>query len=231
MAGDSDRMVVRYTIEGEGAEPIAFVIDIDLPAVEQARPDPASLPDWTRLEYHKCGHCPLSEKSHRHCPVAAHLVDYGHRAGRMVSFEQVMVTIEIDDQVLAAQTTSQAALRSILGLVMATSGCPHMAFFKPLARYHMPLADMELTILRSMGFYLLGQYFRGTQKPDWDTSFEGLIEIYGKAQEVNKGIAERLRNAQVFKELNWLAELDTFAGMMPLTVERSLLKAKAYFQE
>lgn len=90
---------------------------------------------------------------------------------------------------------------------------------------------MELTILRAMSFYLVGQYFKDKQKPDWDTSFDGLIAIYKDAQEVNKGMANRLRQAQVFTELNWLAALDTFAGMMPLTIERSLLKAKAYFQD
>lgn len=227
---NDDRMLVKYTIESDDGESIEFDLDIALPEVSHAHPDPATLPDWTRLEYHKCSHCPLSEGTTPHCPVAAHLVDYGRRAGQMISFERVMVTIQIDDRVLAAQASAHEALRSILGLVMATSGCPHMSFFKPLARYHVPLADMELTILRSMGFYLLGQYFNNTQKPDWDTSFEGLIEIYKKAQTVNQGIANRLRNAQVFKELNWLAELDTFAGMMPISIERSLLKAKVYFQ-
>lgn len=230
MPTDADHLSVRYTIESEDGSREVFDLDISLPDVALPQPDPKSLPKWTQLDYNKCRHCPLTKETSPHCPVAALLVDYGQRVGRMVSFEQVELTVEQGHTTTRANVSAQEALRSVLGLVMATSGCPHMSFFRPLARYHVPLADMELTILRAMSFYLVGQYFGGKEKPDWDTSFDGLIDIYKNAQEVNKGMADRLRNAQVFTELNWLAALDTFAGMMPLTIERSLLKAKAYFQ-
>tara|TARA_B100000513_G_scaffold192812_1_gene119479 strand:+ start:389 stop:1084 length:696 start_codon:yes stop_codon:yes gene_type:complete len=230
MSADSDHMLVRYILVSEDGSREVFDLDIDLPQVALRHPEHTELPEWAALDYHQCQHCPLSKESHPHCPVAVLLVDYGQRVGRMVSYAQVDLTIEQRGTKTTAKVSAQEALRSVLGLVMATSGCPHMSFFRPLARYHVPLADMELTILRAMSFYLVGQYFNGTPKPDWDTSFDGLIEIYKDAQEVNKGMAERLRNAQVFSELNWLAALDTFAGMMPLTIERSLLKAKAYFQ-
>lgn len=229
MAKASDRMVVKYSIDAEGGGHEEFELVIHLPEVKLQAPQASPLPDWTRLDYHKCSHCPLKEKDSPHCPVAAHLVDYGQRMGRAVSYAKVNLTVEQDGRKLTSIVPSHEALRSVLGLVMATSGCPHMGFFKPLARYHLPLADMETTILRSMSFYLLGQYFRGKDKEDWDTSFAGLIDVYKNAQEVNRGLANRLRQAQVFSELNWLAELDTFAAMMPLTVERSLLKAKTYF--
>lgn len=231
MPADAEHMLVRYAIESEDGSREVFELDIDLPQVAIKQPDPSSLPEWTKLEYHKCRHCPLTKETQPHCPVAALLVDYGQRVGRMVSYSQVDLTVEQGATRTTAKVPAQEALRSVLGLVMATSGCPHMSFFRPLARYHVPLADMELTILRAMSFYLVGQYFKDKQKPDWDTSFDGLIEIYKNAQEVNKGMANRLRQAQVFTELNWLAALDTFAGMMPLTIERSLLKAKAYFQD
>ena len=112
MPADKDRMFVTYTIEAEGADPVQFALDIALPEVALARPDGAALPDWTKLDYHKCAHCPLSSKDSPRCPVAVQLVDYGQRAGRMVSFSRVMVTIAIDDRVLAAETSAQEALRS-----------------------------------------------------------------------------------------------------------------------
>lgn len=231
MAKATDHMVVTYRIEAEDGSREEFALDISLPAVELAPPPAKGLPDWTRLDYHQCEHCPLKPRQSPYCPVAAQLVDYGQRMGRAVSYKKVKLTVDQEGKHLTAEVPAHEALRSVLGLVMATSGCPHMKFFKALARYHQPLADMELTILRSMSFYLLHQYFRGTKPLDWDTSFAGLIEIYKAAQEVNRGLANRLRQAQVFKELNWLAELDTFAAMMPLTVERSLLKAKTYFTD
>ncbi|MEK9671962.1 MAG: hypothetical protein VW268_05595 [Rhodospirillaceae bacterium] len=49
-------------------------------------------------------------------------VDCVQRAGRMVSFSKVVLTIAIDDHVLAAETAAQEALCSILRLVMAISG-------------------------------------------------------------------------------------------------------------
>lgn len=229
MANAADHMVVTYRIEAEDGGHEEFELDIALPEVQLAPPDSQRLPDWTRLEYHQCAHCPLKPEDSPRCPVAAQLVDYGQRMGRAVSYKKVNLTVDQDGKRMTAQVPAHEALRSVLGLVMATSGCPHMKFFKALARYHLPLADMEQTILRAMSFYLLTQYFRDTELPDWDTSFTGLIEIYKLAQEVNRGLATRLREAKVFKELNWLAELDTFAAMMPLTIERSLLKAKTYF--
>ena len=150
MPADAENLIVRYTIESEDGSREVFNLDISLPEVALPQPDPSALPEWAELDYHKCEHCPLTKETNPHCPVAALLVDYGQRVGRMVSYAQVDLTVEQGPTVTKAKVPAQEALRSVLGLVMATSGCPHMSFFRPLARYHVPLADMELTILRAM---------------------------------------------------------------------------------
>ena len=58
----------------------------------------------------------------------------------------------------------EIAIRSLIGLIMALSGCPHMEFFKPLARFHLPWASLEETTLRSASIYLLMQFFKNPGK-------------------------------------------------------------------
>ena len=57
---------------------------------------------------------------------------------------------------------------------MATSGCPHMDFFKPMARFHLPLANAEETVYRATSMYLLAQYFLQREGKEADMELEGL---------------------------------------------------------
>ncbi|MGA1797059.1 MAG: DUF6901 family protein, partial [bacterium] len=34
-----------------------------------------SLPEWTRLDFHRCPNCPLNTKTNAYCPVAVSLAD------------------------------------------------------------------------------------------------------------------------------------------------------------
>lgn len=229
MSEDSGNLRVVYAITGEDGRREVFDLDIDLPAVELKPPAEADLPDWTRLEFCQCRNCPLDPADHPRCPVAVRLVNYGARLGNLVSYSAARVEVEMEGRTISADATAQQALRSVLGLVMAASGCPHMEFFKPLARYHEPLASLDLTILRAVAFYLIGQYMKGGGQSDWDTELNGLKEIYHRAQGVNNDLAERLRRAQVFDELNWLVELDTFATLVPMSIEGSLAGTRPLF--
>lgn len=200
-----------------------FDLDIALPSLVLKTPPQADLPDWTRLGFCQCPNCPLNEATTPRCPVAVRLVDVGQRLGEVVSHQSVTLEVVGSDRRTVADTPSQYAVRSLLGLLMAVSGCPHMDFFKPLARFHLPLASVEETLARSAAFYLLGQYFTHHGKQGaWDVSLSGLAAIYEEVQTVNKAMATRLKKAAVFRELNWIAELDALAYLMPMAIEDSI---------
>ena len=61
------------------------------------------------------------------------------------SFKKTAVYVETKDRAYVKKCSVQEGLFPIFGLIMATSGCPHMEFLKPLARFHLPFSNVEET--------------------------------------------------------------------------------------
>ena len=229
----------RYTFNLSGGKQEVFDIVVEMPALKLRTGTDQSYPEWTRLEFCKCSNCPLSEAEHPRCPVAVPLVDVGERLGRLVSHEIIDLEVESEERKISGRISVTDASRSLIGLIMALSGCPHMEFFKPLARFHLPWASLEETTLRSASIYLLMQYFKKPGKPDWffkktaktnwDTIFEGLSEIYREVQMVNLGMIDRLRASKLFNETSAIAQLDVFAQMLPISIENQIADLRYLF--
>jgi uncharacterized protein (DUF2236 family) len=127
------------------------------------------------------------------------------------------------ERMVTKNTTAQRAVSSLMGLVMATSGCPHMLFLKPMARYHLPFATQEETIFRAVSTYLLEQYFRNKQSLSIDMELENLKKIYAEIRIINNAMASRLRTVSVQDSaVNAVVQLDIFAQILPNSVEDSL---------
>ncbi len=56
-----------------------------------------------------------------------------------------------------AETTAQQAMSSVLGLIMATAGCPWTDRLRPMARFHLPFASDAETLYRSISMFLLSR--------------------------------------------------------------------------
>ena len=52
-----------------------FEVLLDPKSIEMSDPLPVVLPEWTRLDFHKCSHCPLDSAVHPHCPPAARIAE------------------------------------------------------------------------------------------------------------------------------------------------------------
>lgn len=156
----------------------------------------ASLPDWTRLGFHQCSHCPLSTEEHRHCPYAVALVEPARVTATRVSHEPVRVTVTSRSRTITANTTLQRAMGSLLGLVGPFSGCPVTRVLRPMARFHLPLSSPDETLFRTFGTYLLGQYLRQRRGLEADWTMASLSELYGDLRRLNHGMSSRLRAAQ-----------------------------------
>lgn len=124
---------------------------------------PEQLPSWTKLDSNKCPHCLLNIQSHPHCPVAVHLMKVLAICTNLLSYETIHVDIITNERNVSKETSAQKGVSSLMGLIMATSGCPHTNFLKPMARFHLPLASIEETMCRAVSMYLLAQYFRRKQ--------------------------------------------------------------------
>ncbi|MGD2084946.1 MAG: hypothetical protein PVH61_02060 [Candidatus Aminicenantes bacterium] len=217
---------IRYCfIVGKEPDRVEEVFDLQLDAknLELQGNIPKVLPGWAKLDFFQCSNCPLDVREHPYCPMAANLVNIVNRFDSLLSYNEIHVVVTTKERTISQLTTIQRAVGSLMGLVIATCGCPHSIFFKPMARFHLPLANNQETIYRAASMYLLAQYFlRKKGKPvDWDLS--GLEKIYTNIQVVNYTIAERLRAATKSDSvLNALVELDIFAQTLSLVIEDSL---------
>jgi hypothetical protein len=112
-----------------------------------------------------------------------------------------------------------------MGIYMTTSGCPVMARFRPMVRFHLPFATMEETRYRVLSMYLLAQYLRKRRgaPPDWDA--KGILEIYEAIRTVNQDFSKRLRATQIEDAtLNAIVRLDAFADIIAFTVDQHMLE-------
>ncbi len=221
------RIEYTFILPGERTE----VFEVTLDADGQQKAPTGYLPDWTRLEFNQCPNCPLNPDDSPHCPIAAQLADLVQRLDEVVSFDQIDLEIKTDERTVSQHTSAQQGASALMGLIMATSGCPNTAYFRPMARFHLPLASEQETFYRSASMYLLAQYYRRKAGQEPDFRLDGLRRIYEIVQVVNRHIAKRLRAAaKTDSAVNAVVLLDMFALVFPDAIEESLDDIRGLFR-
>lgn len=212
----------RLTLPPENAH-VEFDFEFDAETIEPVAPLPPELPAWTDLSFHQCRNCPLKKEESPQCPLAARLSQVVDSFNTVLSHESVHVEIVTVERRISQDTTAQRAISALLGLVIATSGCPHTLYLKPMARFHLPLASEEETIYRATSMYLLAQYFMRESGWGVDFQLDGLTDIYRNLQVVNAAIANRLREAlRTDAAVNAIVLLDMYAKTMPSVIADSI---------
>jgi hypothetical protein len=218
----------RFTL-ADGTREV-FDIELDARTMASTKPLPKRLPSWTKLNFRKCSHCPLSARTHPHCPLAARLVPVVHRFDGMLSHDEAYMEVTTKERTISAHTDIQRGIGSLIGLIIATSGCPHTSFLRPMARFHLPFASRDETVYRAVSMYLLAQYFRTSKGSDPDLTLTGLKELYRHLQTVNAAIVKRLHSITETDSMsNAIVVLDIFAKTMDIMIERSLQNIKPLF--
>ena len=200
-----------------------FRLELNPHSLELTGNIPESLPDWSKLGFHQCPHCPLDINNNPYCPLAANLVSIVKRFDGLISYDKIRVDVITQERRISQNTTAQKAISSMMGLVIATCGCPHTAFFKAMGRFHLPLASNEETIFRATSMYLLAQYFLRMEGRQADLELKGLTKIYQNMQIVNVAIAKRLRSTSISdSSINAIVILDNYAKSLPYAIDKSL---------
>jgi hypothetical protein len=99
---------------------------------------PEELPSWAALDFHKCSICELDSKTNSYCPIAVQLVKIIEICKKILLQKTVLVSITTADRSTYREESAQKGIVSLMGLIMATSGCTQTSFFKPMARFHLP---------------------------------------------------------------------------------------------
>ena len=215
----------RFDLPDGSAKTLEFAFDAVDFKMLKAPPDPP--PFWTELAFSRCANCPLDEKLNPHCPAALQLASALEPLNALVSFDTVGVTVTQAERTVYAQTSAQQAMSSVIGLVMATSGCPWTDHLRPMARFHLPFASEAETVYRSIGMFLLARAIAGS---DESQGFAALEALYENLHVVNRDMSRRLgAAARTDPARNAMALLDAYTTLLPAALDRSLDELKPLF--
>lgn len=227
---DSDSLLITYRLSFAGREGIAFRIELDGRTAKLVVNEGDTPPDWARLDFKRCQNCRLDASRHSYCPAAAAVAGVIEKCRDLSSHTEVSVSVETAERTTSARTTMQVALRSVVGLYLAASGCPATAKLRPMARFHLPLASEEETLWRSVCNYLVAQYFLERRGGSAGLDLSGLGAIYEQLHEVNAGLKKRLQAVtQRGANINAMILLDLFAQEFPFSIEENLAEFEGLY--
>jgi hypothetical protein len=221
---------IRYRFVLPDGRRESFDLFFDARDFHLLNPHPVELPFWAALGFKQCENCPLQTDTHPHCPVAVQLVGVIERLESLVSYDQVRVDVHTAERTVTHETTVQQALSSLLGLIIATSGCPRTEFLRPMARFHLPLASETETLYRSVTMFALAELLKAGNGATPDVQLEGLKRAYDELHRVNRGLARRIGAATGSDPArNAVVLLDAYTTLLPSAIEQSLADMRPLF--
>ncbi len=167
---------------------------------------------WTFLECKQCSVCTLKPSDNKYCPVARNLSYVLLQFKNDASFKKATIRVISDSRTTEKHTTLEEGVSPLMGLIMATSGCPILDKFKPMAFTHLPFSNEVETIFRAVGVYLTAQYIcmKKNIPPDWE--LKHFTDMYSKVNQINADFSERVRELKgKDANINALVLLDLFA--------------------
>jgi hypothetical protein len=219
------RISYRFDLPDGSQKSLDFTFD---PRDFRLSNTPPELPPfWTELKFNQCANCPLTATDHPHCPAALQMAWAIEPLKALVSFDTVGVTVTQPERTIHAETSVQQAMSSVLGLIMATSGCPWTDRLRPMARFHLPFASEVETVYRSVCMFLLARELTGAGSTP---GFAELEELYENLHVVNRDMSRRLGAAtRADPARNAMALLDAYTTLLPAALECSLEELKPLF--
>ena len=223
-------LCIDYRFDTDGGARHLYPVQLDPATLARLAPPHQTLPEWTRLGRHQCPDCPLHADKETHCPMAVALVDLQDFANNLESFSVLHVTVSTPERETRAAVSAQRGISALMGLMIATCACPDVAWLRPMARFHLPLATEEETIYRAVSMFLLEQYFRQRNGLPADITLDELRRRYQRLHEINLCMAERLKDvATNDAPVNAVVLLDLFAKALPYSVDDSLAELEYLF--
>ncbi len=187
-------------------------------------------PEWTLLSHNRCPNCQLPEDTSSHCPIAVNIADLVAAFQDIASYGNCTVSCVSADRIVSKETIVQDGLSSIMGIIMATSGCPSLDILRPMAWFHLPFASVDESLFRSASTYLLRQYFHAQMGKIADFSLDRIKEHYLNIEEVNHGMLERIRHATVLDaDRNAIVVLNSLAQILSMEVDENMETLRPLF--
>jgi hypothetical protein len=223
----SESLSIRYRFDLPDGSIKTLELSFDANDFRMQKAPATDAPFWTELGFSRCANCPLEELKNTHCPVALQMAPAIEPLKALVSFDTIGVTVTTPERTVYAQTTAQQAMSSVLGLIMATAGCPWTDHLRPMARFHLPFASEAETLYRSISMFLLAREMGGDEM---QRGFGALEDLYKNLHVVNRDMSRRLGAAtRTDPARNALALLDSYTTLLPAVLDGSFADLKPLF--
>lgn len=211
---------VTYRFFASANERLSVQLDFDEQTYRVKLAEDAARPDWARLDFERCPNCNLPDRE-AYCPAALALAQFLPQFETRISYEKAVVEVEMETRTVVSKTTFQFGMAALIGLAMASSGCPRTRFLRPMARTHLPFATDQETVFRTLAVHLLGQFVaHGRGRAPLTVSFEELKENYLQLSRVNSAMSERIRAAiKRDAAVNAVIILESFALIAPENID------------
>ena len=182
-------MAIEYRVTLDDNHQFSYRIELDRQYDVQTA---EATPKWTRLEHHQCSNCPLSREQFSRCPAAVDLHRVIEDFQGLPAFKKAQVWVRTPEREYSKLVGLEEGLRSLLGVIMATSACPVLGRLKPMAQNHLPFASSQEFILRTISLYLARQYFNFREGRHADWELKGLVRQFQQLQLVNQAFWQRI---------------------------------------
>ncbi|MDY6903220.1 MAG: hypothetical protein SWH61_00915 [Thermodesulfobacteriota bacterium] len=220
-----------YEFHFKSGKKESFDVELDPDTISIVRPTPKEHPEWTKLDNEQCECCPLDAGHTPYCPIALNIGELVEAFKDSFSYDDCLVVCITPERSYQKETSVQEGLYSLLGIIMATSNCPVMSLFKPMARFHLPFSTIQESIIRSTSMYLLRQYFEYKKGNNPDLDMKQLDKHYANVQKVNKGILARIHSiAEKDADRNALIILNSLAQLFSVEIEDNLMSVAYLFE-
>jgi hypothetical protein len=229
--GDERAMNIKYEFFFDTGRTEVFTLALDKSTLN-LQPFPITDDSrWIHLDYHQCSVCPLQTTDTKYCPVARNLAFILVKFANDRSYSAVETRVTTAERCTIRHGSLEEGLSPLMGVIMATSGCPILDKFKPMAYTHLPFANENETMFRAVSTYLTSQYIRMKKglEPDW--SLDSLRELYAAVSTINASFSRRVRELKgKDANINALVMLDVFAQFASFSIGESWVKAvQPYF--
>jgi len=225
--------LINYTFKISSGKQLTFTINIEEEsAVTRApfRNKKIEYPEWTLLENHQCKCCPLLSENDPYCPTAVRTLQVMEAFQGFTSIEKVDVTVKTAHRTYFQNSDLQSSLNSMLGLQMATSGCPTLDKFRPMATFHVPFSSFSETLYRSITAYLMKQYFAHIDGDPADWDLVGLCSAYKELEGLNKTFSKRIEKLGQHDAIsNAIVMFFASSIIAAGSIEEKLEEYRAYF--
>lgn len=172
----------------------------------------------------------MDTKKNAHCPVAIDVKETIQGCQEVLSCSTTDVRVITPERQYFKRCDARSGLRTLIGLVMATSQCPILSKMRGMARYHLHFASIEEIVFRGASSYLLSQYYISQEggEPDWE--LKGLKQHYKDLLTLNYDFLQRIRAAKAANiNLDILSALFSMSSRLSVSLEQQLKTLKPLF--